>query len=239
MQKYERKFAEIPDDKNLSKLCSDAGFFQEIKKRQFFITIDDDTLDSLKGSCREYTSTSKSQNIPTERVDSLMKMGPVLDVKIYPHEGRYCIDIKIESFFKDQTVSWVRIVNEVKKYVTETSEEIPIENVQLFTSTKRFVAKAKPRPTLIVNLSPNYVPIRGRKWIVINPAKFSQSCVALSKFMIRLLRHDKNILREDDGAVRSDDLIEEFEVKFAGLCNGQLRIREETLSILLVSLLVQ
>ena len=67
---------------------------------------------------------------------------------------------------------------------------------------------------LVVNLSSNYVLTRERKSIDINPVTFSQSCFAVSKFMIRLLRHDKNIPREDDGAVRFDDLIEEFKVKF-------------------------
>ena len=43
-----------------------------------------------------------------------------------------------------------------------------------------------------------------------------QSCSAVSKFMIKLLRHDKNIFREDDGAVRFDDLVGEFKVKFVG-----------------------
>ena len=66
-----------------------------------------------------------------------------------------------------------------------------------------------------MNLSLN-VPIRERKWIDINPATFSQSCFAVSKFMIRLLRHDKNILREVHKAVRFDDFIEEFKVKLAG-----------------------
>ena len=34
--------------------------------------------------------------------------------------------------------------------------------------------------------------------------------------MIRLLRHDPSIPREDDGAVRCDDLVGEFKVKFVG-----------------------
>ena len=34
LQEYERKFAELPDDQKLSKLCSDAGFLKEIVKRQ-------------------------------------------------------------------------------------------------------------------------------------------------------------------------------------------------------------
>ena len=50
-------------------------------------------------------SISKPHNIPTDRV------GPVLDVKLYPHEGGHCIGIMIESLFKDRTVSRVRIVN--------------------------------------------------------------------------------------------------------------------------------
>ena len=52
-----------------------------------------------------------------------MKIGPVLNVKLYLHEGRYCIDIMIESLFEDRTISWVRIVNGFDEYVTETSEE--------------------------------------------------------------------------------------------------------------------
>ena len=63
--------------------------------------------------------------------------------------GRYCIDIMIESLSKDQTVSWVRFVNGINKYVTETSEERSIESVQLEISTEKPVAKAKPRPKLV------------------------------------------------------------------------------------------
>ena len=52
-------------------------------------------------------------------------------------EGRYCIEIMIESLFKDRRISWVRIVNGIDKYVTETSEEKPTENVDLFISTRK------------------------------------------------------------------------------------------------------
>ena len=106
--------------------------------------------------CREYTQL---RNLKTSRprgwIRSNTKIGPVLDVKIYPHEGRYCIDIMIESLFKDQTVSWVRIVNGINKYVTGTSEEISIESVQLDTTAGRLVAKAKSRPKPVVNLLPS------------------------------------------------------------------------------------
>ena len=112
-----------------------------------------------------------------------MKIGPVLNVKLYLHEGRYCIDIMIESLFEDRTISWVRIVNGFDEYVTETSEEIPIENDELFIST------GKPKPKSVANSSVN-VPIRERKWIDIDPQPFDHSCSEVSKFMTRTLRHE-------------------------------------------------
>ena len=135
----------------------------KIETGQFFITIEEGS-EIMQTACREYTL---SRNLTTSRprgwIRSNTKIGPVLDVKLHPHEGRYCIDIMTESLFRDQTVSWVRIVNDINKYVTETSDEISIENVDLFISTGKLVAKAKPRPKLVVNLSSNSVLIHERK----------------------------------------------------------------------------
>ena len=99
----------------------------------------------------------------------------------------------------------------------EWNQKIRHRNViQLDISTERLVAKAEPRAKLVVNLSSNQVPINERMWIKIDPKPFNQGCFAVSKFMITLLRHDASIPREDDGAVRFDDLIEMFKVKFVG-----------------------
>ena len=156
LQEYERKFAELLDDQKLSKLCSDAGFLKEIKPSL--------QLKRYLRLCRQHVENTQPRNLKTSRprgwIRSITEIGPVLDVKLYPHEGRYCVDIMIESLLKDQTVSWVRIVNGINKYVTETSEEIPIENVQWFTSTRGLVAKAKPRPKLVMTLSSNHVRIK-------------------------------------------------------------------------------
>ena len=54
LREHEQKFSEFAEHERLTKLCSNAGFSKNIEKGQFFITLDDDTLDSLKGSCREY-----------------------------------------------------------------------------------------------------------------------------------------------------------------------------------------
>ena len=117
------------------------------------------------------------------------KIGPVLDVEVCYHQGRYGVEIMIESFFRDRTVSWVRIVNGISKYVTETSEEVPVTSVEN-RGTGKPVAKAKPRPKATLTLSPVYIPYRERKWIDVEPGKFSQGCFEVSKFMIRWLRHE-------------------------------------------------
>ena len=59
------------------------------------------------------------------------KIGLVL---VCLHQERYGIEILIESLFRDGTASWVRILNEIHKYVT-------IED----RVTGKLVAKAKPR----------------------------------------------------------------------------------------------
>ena len=129
----------------------------------------------MQTACREYTQPRiLTTSRPRGWIRSNTKIGPVLDVKLYPHEGRQCIDIMIESLFRDQTVSSVRIVNG-----TNTSQKrqnkYPTENVELFISTKKLVAKAKPKPKSVVNSSIN-VPIRERKWIDIDPQPFDRSC---------------------------------------------------------------
>ena len=48
------------------------------------------------------------------------------------------------------------------------------------------------------------------------PGKFNLGCFEVSKIMIRLLRHDDTVHREDDGPVRFDHLAELFLSRFAG-----------------------
>ena len=147
LREHKQKFAELPEQEKLTKLCSNAGFFEKIEKGQFFITLDDDALHDMKGSCREYTLPRSEESSHVRGwICGNTKIGSVLDVKVcYPH-GRCGVEIMIESFCRDRTVSWVRIVNGINKHVTETSEEILVASVEN-RGTGKPVAKAKPRPT--------------------------------------------------------------------------------------------
>ena len=59
-----------PRPKKMKKLCSDAGFVNEIEKGQFFITSEEGSEVIQTASMSKIHTTSKSQNILTERVDS-------------------------------------------------------------------------------------------------------------------------------------------------------------------------
>ena len=59
-------------------------------------------------------------------------------------------------------------------------------------------------------VTPVSVPLRERKWVDVNPGSYDHECYVISKAMIRLLRHDPNILMEIDGAVKFEDIVEDF-----------------------------
>ena len=101
----------FPEQEKLTKLCSNAGFSKNVEKGQFFITLDGDTLDKLMGSCREYTLPRSDESSQVKGwIRGNTKIGPVLEVKVCYHQGRYGVEIKIEPLFRDRTCSWDRIV---------------------------------------------------------------------------------------------------------------------------------
>ena len=51
-----------------------------------------------------------------------------LDIKVCSQFGRYSIDVQVQSLFKDQTESWIRIVNSIDKFVRET---MPVQEEEI------------------------------------------------------------------------------------------------------------
>ena len=111
----ERKFAKkkkLPDYLQLIKLCSNPGIDKTVAKGQYFTTLDDVELDKLGGSCREYTvlrdhTASKVKGW----IRGNTRIGPALELADSYHQGRYGIEIMINSLLGDGTRSWVMIVN--------------------------------------------------------------------------------------------------------------------------------
>ena len=89
------------------------------------------------------------------------------------HQGRYGVEIKIESFFGDKTCSWVVIVNGINKYDTETSDEIHVASVGE-KSTGKLVAKPTPRQTSNLTMYLVSIPYRERKLIDMEPGNWTK-----------------------------------------------------------------
>ena len=187
-----------------------------IGKGQFFITLEEERPDDMNISCRDYTFP-RSEEASQARgwIGGNTKIGPVLDVKLHFHQGRYRVDIMIESLFRDRTVSGVRVVDVINKYVTETSEENSNWN-HWACPYRETCCEGQAATNAYCNMVSCFYSYSRKKWTDINPATYSQGCFAVSKFMIRLLRHDESVPREDDGAVRFDVLIENLKKKFDG-----------------------
>ena len=120
VQEYQRKFEQLSEDQKLFKLCDDAGL-RLVAQGHHFYTLDTEEGQQMQHLIREYTMP---RNEKWTRIRGWIlkntRIGPVLNIKVCYHDDRYCIEVQIPSLFQDSTVSWVRIVNGVDKYVTES-----------------------------------------------------------------------------------------------------------------------
>ena len=114
-------------------------------------------------------------------------------------------------WFQDRTASWVRIVNGVDKYVTESM----LTKEEEERASGKPIAEARPRQKPTVTLTSVSILVRERKWIDIETQRsHDQKCFDVSKAIIpRLLRHDQTVPRGIDGAIQYNDIIEECRKK--------------------------
>ena len=115
------------------------------------------------------------------------KIGPVLEVKVCYHQGRYGVEIKIEPLFRDGTCSWDRIVNGKRNVRRDSCGKSWREEYRA-TCCEGWTTTDTDRDVVSCVYSENE-----RKWIDIGPGIFNQGCFGVSKLMIRLLRHDESV----------------------------------------------
>ena len=143
------------------------------------------------------------------------KMGPVLEVTTSYLQGKYGVEIRIESVNKDNSHSWVRISYGLNKLVTDLIDKEHDDNEQETSETKteafalkkdvfafasRSKAKARPiKPTSACS-STKTVPICERSWTDVEPGTYSHIVFPVSKRLTTLLRHG-DLPREEDGAI--------------------------------------
>ena len=142
----------------------------------------------------------------TPKLDPYWKLQPV--ARMVNIESRS----EFKSMNKDNSHSWVRISHGSNKFVTNlnnSEQEIPdvqLEEYALKLDAKDFAcrskAKAKPQRREPADPSTRTIPIGERIWTDVEPVECSLSDYDISKKLIHLLRHDKQVHREDDGAVQ-------------------------------------
>ena len=203
----ERKLANLPDDLRLIGLCSNAGLrpktmrnWQKWFMSKLHITSIWPMIQKVKRWIRNTI------------------VGPVLEVAVNDHQGRDGSESRIKSLLGDTSHPWIMIVNGLNNCVPEMSEEThENRNVDIGDSACRPAVKARPKQTSMPMPSFQRVTIRFRmrKWIDVEPGEYDQSFSEVSKKMIRLLRHDPPVPREEDGAVEFKILAPIFASKFA------------------------
>ena len=149
MQEYERKFEQLSEDQKLSKLCSDAGL-KLVEQGQYFYTLETEEGQQMQHFCREYTMPRNEKGSRVRGwIRKNTKIGPVLNIKVCYRDDRYTFEVQIPSLFQDHTVSWIRFVNGVDKYVTESMLTAKEEDI----ASEKHIAKARPRQKATVTLT--------------------------------------------------------------------------------------
>ena len=162
-------------------------------------------------ACREYTlPRDEKSSDPKGWIRGNTLIGPVLEVTTSYLQGKYGVEIRIESVNKDNSHSWVRISHGLNKLVTalnnkeQVTSEVQFEDFALKTNVLAFAsrskAKAKPPRRTPSSLSTRILPIRERKWTDVEPEYYLSFAYPVSKRLSTLLRHG-GLPREDDGAI--------------------------------------
>ena len=221
MQKYQERVDKLSRQNRVIKFCTDAGFLTTVEVGQYFMTKDTEEFSQFTDSvaCREYTlPRDEKSSDPKGWIRRNTKIGPVLAVTISYLQGKYGVEIRIESLSKDNSYSWVRISHGLNKLVTNLSnnkedddneQETSETKTEVFAFASRGKAKAKPRRPATSCSSSRTVPIIERTWIDIEPAAQLDQAYPVAKRLNTLLRHGQ-LIREEDGAIEfwrvKDDL---------------------------------
>ena len=139
----------------------------------------------------------------------------MLEVTTSYLQGKYGVEIRIESVNKDNSHSWVRISHGLNKLVRDVIDKLYDDNEQETSETKteafalktdvfafasRSEAQAKPRTPTSACSSTRIVPFRERIWTDIEPGARSNQAYPVAKKLNTLLRHGQ-LPREEDGAI--------------------------------------
>ena len=178
---------------------------------QYFVTRNASEFLLRSVACREYTLPRDDPASEAKGwIQGNTRIGPILEVTTTFQHFKFGVEVRIPSVKEDNSQFWVRIsfgtiryVNNYVKYNTHnfaSSYEEKAEPASSEVIAARSKAKAKPQPressgTMTISLSE-------RVWIDIVPSRQDHESYKLSKRVINILRHNRDVNRERDGAVQ-------------------------------------
>ena len=176
LQRYHERIEKLSQQDRVSKFCTDAGFLTSVEVGQYFMTQHTEEFSQFTDSVafRECT-LPRDENLSALKdwIPEISKIGPILEVTICCLQGKYGVEIRIESMNKVHSHSWVRISHGLNWLVTnlnnkedddnerETSE-MQFEDCALKSNARAFAsrskAKAKPQRRISASSSTNTIP---------------------------------------------------------------------------------
>ena len=118
LQRYQERVEKLSQQDRLIKFCTDAGFLTTVDVGQYFMTEDTEEFSQFSESvaCREYTlPKDEKSSDPNGWIRGNTKIWPVLEVTTSYLQGKYGVEIRIESVNNDNSHSWVRISHGLNK----------------------------------------------------------------------------------------------------------------------------
>ena len=98
LQKYQERVERLSQQNRVIKFCTGAGFLTTVGVGQYFMTKDTDEFSQLENQCREYTLPRDEETCePKGWIRGNTKIGPVLEVTTSYLQGKYGVEIRIES----------------------------------------------------------------------------------------------------------------------------------------------
>ena len=201
----------------LTKLCSNADLANTVEKGQYFTTLDDAELDKLKVHVESthYLKDKLSQVKGWIRGNT--KIGPVLDVAVSYHQGRYGVEIMIESLFSDKTCSWRW--NSLMGEDRERDKQVRYGDVGRDSHRRHWREYGETRCEGKTGTDTKFNVIfdddsSAVSWAEMDRGRIRKVVWKYPKLMIKLVRHDDTAPREDDGAVKFQELASIFRSEF-------------------------
>ena len=141
LPKYQERVERLSQQNCVIKFCTDAGFLTTVDVGQCFMTKDIEGFSKITESvaCREYTlPRDEKSSDPKGWIRGNTKIGPVLEVTTSYLQGKYVVEIGIESINEDNSHSWVRISHGLNKLVTDLSNNKEEDDNEQRTSKMHF-----------------------------------------------------------------------------------------------------